>query len=67
MKPGYRTTEFWLALGTQVLALLVVLGVITPEQQDALGTSWQQIVGAVVMAVNAVGYAISRGLAKRNT
>lgn len=66
MKPGYKTTEFWLALGTQVLALLVVLGVISPEQQDALGHSWNQLVGAIVMAVNAVGYAIGRGLAKKS-
>ena len=35
MKPGYQTTEFWLTLVSQVVPVLVLTGVLDPE--DATG------------------------------
>ena len=35
-KPGYKTSEFWLALSQQILALLVVAGYLSTEQADNL-------------------------------
>jgi predicted aconitase with swiveling domain len=36
VKPGILTTEFWLALVVPVIAILVIFGVLTPDEGDAL-------------------------------
>lgn len=67
MKAGYRTTEFWIALASQVLGILVILGVITPEQQGAVVEGLNQIIGAALMVASSFGYSISRGMAKQKS
>lgn len=54
MKPGWKTTEFWLTVFTTASGLVSQYGGFIPEP-------WGLLVGAVVTA----GYTISRGLAKR--
>lgn len=44
MKPGPMTTEFWMALGTQVIALLVLFGYLGNAEQQAATTVWKDIV-----------------------
>jgi len=52
MKPGWKTTEFWVTLVAQTVATwLVAFG------QEALA-------GIILSAVSALGYTLSRGLAK---
>jgi hypothetical protein len=59
-KPGYKTTEFWLTLLAAVLGVLIQFDVIPTE-----GDGWvAKVVSAVVLALGAAGYAVSRGLAK---
>lgn len=53
MKPGQRTTEFWVTLAT-------VIGVVTAALADALSPRY----AAIASAVSVSAYAISRGLAK---
>lgn len=53
MKPGYKTTEFWLTLATQVGALVSTVSDNLPPKYAAIAAT-----------VAAVGYALSRGLAK---
>ncbi len=36
MKPGYKTTEFWLTFGTFIASGLYLLGVINSEIRDSL-------------------------------
>lgn len=48
IKPGVKTTEFWIALVVQVLPLLVMLGVIGPGDVSTLE-------GALTKAITAVG------------
>ena len=36
MKPGYLTTEFWLALAAQLITLLVLFGVVPETDKDTL-------------------------------
>jgi hypothetical protein len=67
MKPGYRTTEFWISLASQVLGILVILGVITPEQQGAVAEGLNQIIGAALMVASSFGYSLSRGIAKQKS
>ena len=60
-KPGYKTTEFLMTMLVNVIAILTMLDVFTPDQQDAL----LSVVAAVVTALATFGYSISRGLAKK--
>lgn len=53
MRPGHRTTEFWITVATEV-------GVLVSALAGALPPKW----AAVAAAVANVAYAISRGLAK---
>jgi hypothetical protein len=39
MKPGYQTSEFWIAIVSQVLSFLVLTHVITPQDQGTLTAS----------------------------
>ena len=66
MKEGYKTTEFWLALLGSVLGVAVTAGILTPEQSSALVESASQISGAIITALSALGYSVSRGLAKKD-
>ena len=68
VKPGRKTTEFWVTLTSVALGLLMTMGWVKPEQVDT-AVPWiemvQQIVGAVLTALASAGYAMSRGMAKR--
>ncbi len=46
-RPGWKTSEFWIALASQLLALLVVLGWINPADKQTL----EQNVAAAITAV----------------
>jgi len=58
-KPGYKTTEFWLSALAAVVGIVVASGAV-PE-----GGIAAQIVGAVISGLAAMGYSVSRGLAKK--
>jgi len=55
VKPGIKTTEFYMTLVTQIMGLLAVLGVISPEQAQTL-TWGGGVVGAeaVTESMNSV-------------
>jgi hypothetical protein len=59
VKPGYRTTEFWLSAVAVLLGLAVASGIIPA------GSSWDQAVGLVVAALAAMGYTGARAGIKR--
>lgn len=54
-KPGYLTTEFWVALGSKISTLVVAVLALTgakPEVQNALGTAAANAtigVGAIIV------------------
>lgn len=58
-KPGLYTTEFWLAIVANVIALLVLFRLIPVESQQAAVEAATHI----IIGVNSV-YALSRGAAK---
>lgn len=39
MKPGYKTTEFWISTANAVIMVLVGLGVVSADQGETLGDS----------------------------
>lgn len=65
MKPGYKTTEFWITILAQVIGILTTIGAFTPDQADVLAQAVTQIAGIVVMVAGAFGYSLSRGMAKK--
>ena len=60
-KAGWRTTEFWITVGVSLGSLLWGAGLLDPE---GAGTA-NKVFGLVVSGLSAVGYTISRGLAKK--
>lgn len=58
-KPGYRTTEFWLSAIAAILGLVYASGAVSP---DSGADRW---LGLAAAALSSAGYAVSRGLAKK--
>jgi len=60
VKPGWKTTEFWLTSLTVLASLLWGADLLDAE---GVGTA-NKVFGFVVAALGAVGYTVSRGMAK---
>ena len=60
MKPGYKTTEFWLSTAATVVGLVLASGAL-PEQADNL---WVRLIGGIVAVLAALGYTASRAKVK---
>jgi|TARA_R110000824_G_scaffold2570_4_gene11844 hypothetical protein len=61
VKPGWKTTEFWITVCVAFGSLAWGAGMVDPE-----GTSnADKIFGFVCSAAAALGYTVSRGLAKK--
>lgn len=64
MKPGWKTTEFWITAIVQLVGLCAAAGVFTPDQAE----QWQRVVevagGLVAMVLSNMAYAKSRGQVK---
>jgi hypothetical protein len=61
-KPGYKTTEFWLTVAADLLALLMISGVFDGDVAD---TIWAKIIGGAVAMLATMGYTSSRTRAKQ--
>lgn len=62
-KPGYLTTELWLAVGVSVISLAVAYGLITIDEASA----WQALAAAVIplaLAIVSQSYSKSRAAVK---
>lgn len=64
-KPGYMTTEFWIAVAIQIIGILAITGIITPDQSTSLGDAAQQLGGLVAMVGASFGYSLSRASVKK--
>lgn len=47
-KPGVKTTEFWATLISQVIAVLVLLGTVTPDAAKSIERALIDMAGAVI-------------------
>jgi len=66
MKPGHKTTEFWVTIFIQVVGLVAALGYLTPEQSSTIIEAITQLGGIVAMVAAQFGYSLSRGTAKKH-
>ena len=60
MKPGYKTTEFWLTSAAALLGLLFASGAISD------GSQIDKVLGMAATVLSGMGYSISRGISKHN-
>ena len=58
VKPGYKTTEFWMSVAASALAAFLASGAL-PEEN--FGT---QIAGVILSGLTALGYTVSRFVVK---
>ena len=54
VKPGYKTTEFWMSAGATFVGLVIASGIVPNTGV------WPKIVALVVAAFTAMGYTVSR-------
>lgn len=59
-KPWYMTSESWIMIGTQILAVLSITGVLTPAQADVLTKQITVVAGAVIAIFGALGFSWGR-------
>ena len=59
IKPGYKTSEFWLSAGATVVGLVIASGAL-PETGV-----WGKVIALLAAALTALGYTVSRGMAKK--
>jgi hypothetical protein len=66
VKPGYKTTEFWMSIGTTIAGILVILGWITPEMQQQLPEIIGKASGGIIALVSLISYIWSRTSVKNS-
>jgi len=59
IKPGYKTSEFWLSAVASIIGLVMASGAIES------GSSYDKAVGLVVTVLAAMGYTASRATVKK--
>jgi len=59
VKPGYKTTEFWLTAIASIVGILFASGVVGE------GTMLYQALGVGATILSTLGYQVSRGIAKK--
>lgn len=58
VKPGFKSTEFWVTVSVQVVAILALFGLFTPEQVKDLGAQLPEmgtLIDEVITKVTALG------------
>lgn len=61
LKPGWKTTEFWLMLAAEVIGLLLAAGIVQIGNDTTVG----KIVGGAIAVLAALGYTVNRSKLKR--
>ena len=62
-KPGYKTTEFWLATAATILGVVMASGALDSLGQDHWAV---KVVGLAVSVLAALGYSRDRRMVKAN-
>ena len=58
-KPGYKTSEFWLILLSQIIGAVLSTGLLAPDSVEL------KIIGAAGAVLTALGYGFMRTMAKK--
>ena len=60
MTPAWKTSEFWMAMITNIVGIVALLGYVTSDQATALVDGLSRVVGAVLMILTSFGYIKAR-------
>lgn len=60
VKTGWKTTEFWITLGTAAATALSLFGAVRPEDVADVNNAWANLVMAAATLVNSALYIWSR-------
>lgn len=58
-KPGYKTTEFWLAAAASIVGLLFAADIFPAE------SAGEKFLGLAAMVLTSLGYTVSRTMVKK--
>ena len=58
-KPGYKTTEFWLAVAASVVGFMFAADIFPADSQG------EKFLGLAAMVLSSLGYTVSRTMVKR--
>jgi len=59
IKPGYKTTEFWLTIAANVVGVLMMANIFP------IDSTVGKIIGVAAMVLSSLGYTVSRSIAKK--
>jgi len=65
VKPGWKSTEFWVTVVTSLISILAAGGFISVDDAETAQGGATQIAGLIGLVIAQVGYATSRGSAKK--
>ncbi len=65
MTKGYKTSEFWGALITNLLGIAMLMGYVNAEEGEELGNAVKTLAGAVITIVTTLGYIHERTALKK--
>ena len=65
IKSGFLTSEFWVTLANNTVAVFVLLGYLSPAQADEFVQAVMSIISGVVIVVSTVAYLYGRIALKR--
>lgn len=54
IKPGFKTSEFWIAVSSQIVGLLIMSGHVTPEDGVALNNNFNTAIDAIINFITAM-------------
>lgn len=60
LKPGWKTSEFWLTAVTSVLSILVMAGAIGPDDSSRLVALVKDVIAGVIALIGVIGYVAGR-------
>ena len=64
MRPGWKTTEFYVTIAGFIIGILAEMGLFTPDQATGLQSVIPQLGGIVVQVAALFGYNWSRATTK---
>lgn len=62
VKPGFATTEGWLAAAASLIFVLYALGIVAPDGTSSIAKA----IALAAAALTSLGYSVSRGMTKRS-
>jgi len=64
LKPGYKTTEFYISIVAQLFGIASLVGWFDLDPSGQISNTFLQISGVITLGATSIGYSYSRAKAK---